>query len=224
MTSLRRIRNYISHVHQARDWRFWHPHYPTTSTKKLIPALNADVPVGLKPRRANTLWVKGVEGRLEILSWRMTDLVKNERIELMYHQADELRPYAERLIIEAMKHGDRHRATMELADFWLKEKQLIHKLFKVLVPRYIDYKTSFTSIHKLSPKYEDNAATDVRAYVRYRAHRELAVIELKGNPFPPLRQRIASNNKNFLSNVLLDAARREFEAKKDKKPIVSESP
>ena len=35
------------------------------------------------------------------------------------------------LIAEAIKYGDRHRPTMEMASFWLTEKQLVHKLFKV---------------------------------------------------------------------------------------------
>ena len=35
---------------------------------------------------------------------------------------------------------------MEMADWWLEEKQLVHKLFKVLVPRYQDYPTAYTRI------------------------------------------------------------------------------
>lgn len=36
---------------------------------------------------------------------------------------------------------------MELANFWIIEKQFVHKLFKVLVPRYENYTTSFTKLH-----------------------------------------------------------------------------
>lgn len=51
------------------------------------------------------------------------------------------------LISEAIRHGPHHKETMELANFWIIEKQFIHKLFKVLVPRYENYTTSFTKLH-----------------------------------------------------------------------------
>lgn len=38
--------------------------------------------------------------------------------------------------------------------------------------------------------------------------RDLAVLELRGNPFPSLTQKM--NNRNFLHNVLLDAAKYEY--------------
>lgn len=48
------------------------------------------------------------------------------------------------LISEALRHGPQNPETMELADFFILEKQLVHKLFKVLVPRYQNYTTSYT--------------------------------------------------------------------------------
>lgn len=48
-----------------------------------------------------------------------------------------------------------------MADHWLNEKQLVHKLFKVLVPRYQNYNTSYTRLI-LGPKvmgvYQDDKA------------------------------------------------------------------
>lgn len=44
---------------------------------------------------------------------------------------------------------------MEMADYWIEEKQLIHKLFKVLVPRYNDYKTSYTMLYRAPKAYPD---------------------------------------------------------------------
>lgn len=69
--------------------------------------------------------------KLDNLSKLVTMLVRDERIEHTYSTLSEARDYAERLIAEAVQHGDCHQPTMELADFWLKEKQLVHKLFKV---------------------------------------------------------------------------------------------
>jgi len=44
---------------------------------------------------------------------------------------------------------------MEMADYWLEEKQLIHKLFKVLVPRFSDYKTSYTMLYRAPKAYPE---------------------------------------------------------------------
>lgn len=50
------------------------------------------------------------------------------------------------LIGDAIRYGDTHKHTMEMADYWLEEKQLVHKLFKVLVPRYENYQTAYTRL------------------------------------------------------------------------------
>ena len=71
------------------------------------------------------------------------------------------------LISDAIRNGDCHKHTMEMADYWLEEKQLIHKLFKVLVPRYQNFNTSFTKL-TLGPK----------TYPGYYAGS--AILELKG--------------------------------------------
>lgn len=44
---------------------------------------------------------------------------------------------------------------MEMADYWIEEKQLIHKLFKVLVPRFNDYKTSYTMLYRAPKAYPE---------------------------------------------------------------------
>lgn len=52
------------------------------------------------------------------------------------------------LISEAIRNGPQCEETMEMADWWLEEKQLVHKLFKVLVPRYQNYPASFTTMYR----------------------------------------------------------------------------
>lgn len=87
---------------------------------------------------------------------------------------------------------------METADFWLHEKPLVHKLFKVLVPRYMDYSRAFTSIFYLAPKYEAANAEKThwkdRVIMRSGAFPfydqrwpqfERAVIEFKGSDTVP---------------------------------------
>jgi len=104
------------------------------------------------------------------------------------------------LISNAIRHGDRHTATMELADYWLLEKQLVHKLFKVLVPRYENYNVSYTRMYKAPRDYPG---------IYYRQ----SVLELRGNPYPLLTAD-QSQNRNLLHNVLLDEARKEFRRQK----------
>ncbi|CAH0686140.1 unnamed protein product [Spodoptera exigua] len=152
--------------------------------------------VKVLPRHRNLPGPKGPEGRIDKLRKTVTGLIKFERIELNYNRADEARQYAERLISEAICHGDCHKPTMDTADFWLLEKELVHKLFKVLVPRYENTKLSYTRLYN-APKPQ------------YGRSIEKAVLELRGNPYPDLLNN-KSNNKLLIQNVLLDAAKNEY--------------
>ncbi|OTF82748.1 39S ribosomal protein L17, mitochondrial-like protein [Euroglyphus maynei] len=93
---------------------------------------------------------------------------------------------------------------MELANFYLKDKTLIHKLFKVLVPRYMNYTTSFTSMYLLSNRDIDWSNYRQRSYVNQRV-----LIELKGNPYPPLLNHDLKRN-NLLHNILLSQVSRDY--------------
>lgn len=88
---------------------------------------------------------------------------------------------------------------MEMADYWLVEKQLVHKLFKVLVPRYANYNTSYTRM--------------LKAPTVYPSTRDKAVLELKGNPYPPLLPDMHSN-RNLIHNILMDEAKKAYRTKK----------
>lgn len=87
-----------------------------------------------------------------------------------------------------------------MADFWLTEKQLVHKLFKVLVPRFQHCNVSYTRMLKAPKPYPGDT------YQR-------AVLELRGNPFPPLVPD-ANHNRNLIHNVLLDEAKKAYRAEK----------
>nr|SVE84545.1 EOG090X0EUO [Daphnia pulex] len=163
---------------------------------KLVSALR----IAVKPKPRLFASPEGPAGRLRKLKATVTALVKYERIELNYPRAEEAQGYAERLISDAIRNGDCHKHTMEMADYWLDEKQLIHKLFKVLVPRFKEYNSSYTKL-VLGPK----------TYPGYYAG--TAILELKGNPFPAL-QPATQNYHYWLHNVLLDEAKREFRVAK----------
>lgn len=89
---------------------------------------------------------------------------------------------------------------MEMADFWLEEKQLVHKLFKVLVPRYQNFNVSYTRMYKAPRPYPGD-------------YDHKAILELRGNPYPPLLPE-NYNNRNLIHNVLLDEAKKDYRARK----------
>lgn len=89
---------------------------------------------------------------------------------------------------------------MDIADYWLLEKDLVHKLFKVLVPRYENYNISFTKVYK-APKPQFARVLDK------------VVLELRGNPYPDLVSKMPSNRYS-IQNILLDAAKHDYKQAK----------
>lgn len=91
---------------------------------------------------------------------------------------------------------------MEMAGYWMLEKQLVHKLFKVIVPRFENFDSSFTAMYRAPRQYP--APTHKKLYF------QRSLLELKGNPYPAVAPNNAFRNKNLIHNVLLDAAKRDF--------------
>lgn len=168
-----------------------------------VSKLISQLKIKINPRHRNLKNVLGPEGRLMKLRKTVTALIKHERIELNFNRADESRGYVERvskvqseyvtwsiyfnnnihsqLISEAIRHGDCHKPTMEMADYWLLEKQLIHKLFKVLAPRYKDYSISYTRLMN-SPTYPNDDPRYPRTVLelrgKYCAYFDLQTVSL----------------------------------------------
>ncbi|XP_026721798.1 39S ribosomal protein L17, mitochondrial [Athene cunicularia] len=99
-----------------------------------------------------------------------------------------MRGYAERLI-EYAKLGDTNERAMRMANFWLTEKDLIHKLFKVLAPRFQPHPGSYTRMLQIPNRDSLDRA-------------KMAVIELKGNPYPPLIRPQLNTEKTLLNQLL----------------------
>lgn len=61
---------------------------------------------------------------------------------------------------------------MELADYWIEEKQVIHKLFKVLAPRFENCTTAYTRVHKVTGNYPDGryprTLLELRGQLQYK--------------------------------------------------------
>lgn len=136
----------------------------------------------------------GPESRINMLRNILTGLVRHERIETTQARADEVQFYAEKLIDYA-KMGDTDEKAMKMASFWLTEKDLVPKLFKVLAPRFETQKKAFTRMARIPNRDNLDRA-------------KMAVLEYKGNPFPPLYP-VRKVNELTLINQLLKGYREE---------------
>lgn len=137
----------------------------------------------------------GPESRIHMLRNILTGLVRHERIETTYGRSDEVRFYAEKLIDYA-KRGDTDEKAMKMASFWLTEKDLIPKLFKVLAPRFETQTNGYTRMARLPNRNNLDRA-------------KMAVLEYKGNPFPPLYP-VKKENELTLINQLLKGYREDM--------------
>lgn len=115
-----------------------------------------------------------------------------------------------------------------MATFWIIEKQLVHKLFKVLVPRYQNYTTSFTRLLKAPNLYPmgrhqyERSILELKGKIHkkcfYKAMQKIYFFDdcyFSGNIYPSL---CLSNpyKQNLLHNVLLAAAMKEYRIEKYK--------
>ncbi|XP_059194774.1 39S ribosomal protein L17, mitochondrial [Centropristis striata] len=137
----------------------------------------------------------GPKSRLDMLRNILTGLVRHERIETTTGRADEVQFYAEKLIDYAKK-GDTDEKAMKMASFWLTEKDLVPKLFKVLAPRFEPYSRNYTRMARIPNRNNLDRA-------------KMAVLEYKGNPFPPLYP-VQKKNELTLINQLLKAYREDM--------------
>lgn len=81
-------------------------------------------------------------------------LFASEAIVTTQAKAKVLRPYAERMITKAKKGGlHQHRQVVSK----LQDKDVVHKLFTEIGPRYEDRNGGYTRILKLGPRAGDSA-------------------------------------------------------------------
>ena len=84
----------------------------------------------------------------------VASLVAAEALVTTEAKAKALRPVAERLITKARKGGV-HRQRQVIA--FMGDKDMAHKLFEEIGPRYEDRPGGYTRILKLGPRHGDNA-------------------------------------------------------------------
>ncbi|HET9869061.1 MAG TPA: 50S ribosomal protein L17 [bacterium] len=84
----------------------------------------------------------------------VTSLLKHERIRTTKARAKEVRRYAEKMITTAKK--DTLAAKRQVLGF-VREREVVNKLFKTLIYRYAERKGGYTRILRLAPRPGDGA-------------------------------------------------------------------
>jgi large subunit ribosomal protein L17 len=84
----------------------------------------------------------------------VASLVAAEALVTTEAKAKQLRPVVEKVITKAKKGGvHRHRQVVS----FIRDKDMAHKLFEDIGPRYVDRPGGYTRILKLGPRHGDNA-------------------------------------------------------------------
>ena len=84
----------------------------------------------------------------------VASLIAAEAVVTTEAKAKALRPVAEKVITKAKKGGlHNHRQVVS----YLGDKEMAHKLFSEIGPRYADRNGGYTRILKLGPRHGDNA-------------------------------------------------------------------
>lgn len=109
------------------------------------------------------------------------------------------------MISDAIRHGDKHKETFDMANYWILDKGVLHKLFKVLVPRFENFTTSYSRMINAPQLYPAQTGEVIRHY-RFRS-----ILELKGHPYPPIFPNDKMHrNRNYIHNILLSEAKKEY--------------
>ncbi|MEN3315712.1 MAG: large subunit ribosomal protein [Acidimicrobiaceae bacterium] len=89
-----------------------------------------------------------------IMANLVASLIAAEALVTTEAKAKALRPVAEKMITKARKGGvHRHRQVVS----FIRDKDMAHKLFDEIGPRYEDRPGGYTRILKLGPRHGDNA-------------------------------------------------------------------
>ena len=92
---------------------------------------------------------------------------------------------------------------MEMADYWLLDKELVPKLFEEVVPRFQNKTGPYTLVHKLPTEYPGTGAKKI-------------VLELKENSLPKIKTQSSVDFTNSLTNVLIRAYQQSYKKPSNK--------
>ena len=84
----------------------------------------------------------------------VASLIAAERLVTTEAKAKALRPVAEKMVTKAKKGGVDHQRQVVA---FIRDKDMAHKLFTEIAPRYEERRGGYTRILKLGPRNGDNA-------------------------------------------------------------------
>ncbi|NCB50015.1 MAG: 50S ribosomal protein L17 [Alphaproteobacteria bacterium] len=140
---------------------------------------------------------KSISHRRSMFANMANSLIKHEQIKTTLPKAKELRPIVEKLITSA-KEGSLHRRRIAIS--YLRDKEMVQKLFSVLAERYKSRNGGYTRVLKAGFRYGDAAPMavielvdrDVTAKGKDSGVEEVSEVETKE---PAKEAKKASNKK-----------------------------
>ena len=106
-----------------------------------------------RPRKARRFGGDAAHQRL-MMANLVSSLVAAEGIVTTEAKAKALRPVAEKMVTKAKKGGVEHQRQVVA---FIRDKDMAHKLFSEIAPRYEERSGGYTRILKLGPRHGDNA-------------------------------------------------------------------
>ena len=116
------------------------------------------------------------EHRNLLLANQVCSLIKHSRIKTTLAKAKAVRPYAEKMITLG-KRGDLHARRVAFA--FLRQKEIVRKLFVDVAPRFSTREGGYCRIVKLGPRVSDSAPMAYLEFVDQLVAVELAAIAEK---------------------------------------------
>ncbi|VDN05969.1 unnamed protein product [Thelazia callipaeda] len=167
-----------------------------TQSVTWLPKIPKAVKIGHIPQRLKSPKLDFHRARLEILRRMASTLFREERAEFRFHRALELRPYVERLLHFGIFRGSQDSYTKEMVDWWIMDGDIREKFFEVYVPRFQKYEGPYTSLYFIQDDPNEG-------------YFDRGVIELDGNPYPPVITKEVDYSHNLLNILLRNAVYRQ---------------
>ncbi|VDM40719.1 unnamed protein product [Toxocara canis] len=144
--------------------------------------------------------------RIRAVIGHIPQKLKTLRIDINRSRLEILRRMVTRLLLQLgifRERGDPY--TKEMVDWWLMEGDLREKFFNVLVPRFTKHSGPYTALHRLPNERLESYVRKKRIFYR---NFEVAVLELRGNPFPPVIPEPEDHSNSLLNTLLKNALRK----------------
>jgi len=106
------------------------------------------------------------EHRRALFRNQLKSLIAHERIITTLPKAKELRPIAERVVTLGRRSDSVH--ARRLAARWLDDRDLVHRLFAEIGPRFTSRPGGYTRIVKLGPRRGDGAELAILEFVDFK--------------------------------------------------------